>query len=325
MMPMQTRAANLVLILLVSMLGLLYGSIQGITVRTALPLAAAFGVEAALYVLPAASGVREALQKRFAKPVLACVMVASAVAPYCIYAIPDGVFEWSSLGAIALVAALLSFWYVVLRRGPVADLAFVALVAAGILVNPFAALYATPVPRLGVWILGQLMWTRVAIFAALALAGMEVEGFGFVPDRREWRAGLINFALFVPVGVALGWATGFAQFRIRPWEWWQAVGIAAATFVGMLWVVALREEFFFRGLLQEWFSKWLGGRWAGLALASLLFGALHLPFRQFPNWRFAVLAAAAGVFYGRAYMTVRSVRAAMVTHALVNTAWRILF
>jgi uncharacterized protein len=314
-----------VLILLVSMLGLLYGSIQGITVRTALPLALAFGTEAALYVLAADSGAREALRRRFPRPVLAGVMVASALAPYCLYAIPDGVLAWRSLGAIALLAALLSFWYAVLRRGPVADLAFVAVVAAGVLANPFAPLYASPVPRLGLAVLGQLMWTRVAIFASLALGGMEVTGFGFVPKRREWRAGLVNFALFVPVGVALGWATGFAQFRIRPWEWWQALAIAAATFVGMLWVVALREEFFFRGLLQEWLSKWLGERWAGLALASVLFGALHLPFRQFPNWRFALLATAAGVFYGRAYLTARSVRAAMVTHALVNTAWRILF
>jgi uncharacterized protein len=325
MMPMQTRAAYFVLILLVSMLGVIYGSIQRITLGTVLPLALAFGVEAALYVLTASAGVREALQKRFTRPVLACLMVASAVAPYCLYAIADGVFRWASLGAIALLAALLSFWYVALRRGPVVDLIYVAVVAAGILGNPFAALYGTPVPKLTLWILGQLMWTRVAMFAVLALAGMEVKGFGFIPNRAEWRAGLINFVLFVPVGVALGWATGFAHFRLRPWEWWQALAIAVATFIGMLWVVALREEFFFRGMLQEWLSEWMGSRWAGIAAASVLFGTLHLPFRQFPNWRFALLATAAGVFYGRAYITARSIRAAMVTHALVNTAWRILF
>jgi uncharacterized protein len=57
----------------------------------------------------------------------------------------------------------------------------------------------------------------------------------------------------------------------------------------------------------------------------VLFGLLHLWFRGFPNWRFGILAAAAGLFYGRAYMTTRSVRAAMVTHALVNTAWRVFF
>ncbi|HVX67819.1 MAG TPA: CPBP family intramembrane glutamic endopeptidase, partial [Bryobacteraceae bacterium] len=100
----------------------------------------------------------------------------------------------------------------------------------------------------------------------------------------------------------------------RPW--WATAAIAAGTFLGMLWVVALREEFFFRGLLQPWL---------GLIATSLLFGSVHLPFRDFPNWRFAVLAAVAGVFYGLAYRSARSVRAAMVTHALVNTAWRVFF
>ena len=38
-----------------------------------------------------------------------------------------------------------------------------------------------------------------------------------------------------------------------------------------------------------------------------------------------LLAAVAGFFYGRAYVEARSVRAAMVTHALVNTTWRMLF
>jgi hypothetical protein len=57
----------------------------------------------------------------------------------------------------------------------------------------------------------------------------------------------------------------------------------------------------------------------------VLFGLTHLTFHAFPNWRFAMMAAVAGVFYGRAYLNARSVKAAMVTHALVNTAWRVFF
>ena len=58
---------------------------------------------------------------------------------------------------------------------------------------------------------------------------------------------------------------------------------------------------------------------------AVIFGLVHLPFRGFPNWTFASLAALAGLFYGRAYIEGRGVRAAMVTHALVNTVWRVLF
>ena len=92
------------------------------------------------------------------------------------------------------------------------------------------------------------------------------------------------------------------------------------TFLGMLWVVALREEFLFRGLLQEWFDSPVG-----LVMVSLVFGLAHLPFRGFPNWRFAILATVAGLFYGRAYLKTGSIRAAMVAHALTNVTWKVFF
>jgi uncharacterized protein len=46
-------------------------------------------------------------------------------------------------------------------------------------------------------------------------------------------------------------------------------------------------------------------------------------YRQFPNWKFVLLATCAGLFYGRAYIQARSIRAAMVTHALVVTVWKV--
>jgi membrane protease YdiL (CAAX protease family) len=90
-------------------------------------------------------------------------------------------------------------------------------------------------------------------------------------------------------------------------------------------VVALGEEFFFRGLLQQWITGWLHNDWAGLLVTSLLFGSVHLWYRPFPNWRIAALAGVAGVFYGMAYRQARSIRASMVTHALTVTAWRLFF
>ena len=96
-------------------------------------------------------------------------------------------------------------------------------------------------------------------------------------------------------------------------------------FFGTLWVLALGEEFFFRGLLQQWMTGWLRNEWAGLIATSLLFGAVHLPRGAFPNWRFAVLAAVAGVFYGLAFRQASSIRASMVTHALTVTTMTVFF
>ncbi len=288
-------------------------------------LIAAFTIEACLYVLPTVESARKRLEQRLRRPALALAMTASAALPYCVYALPTGVFRPASLVAILALGSVASFWYVFFPRRPAIDLAYVALVAAVILFYPFARIYGTPVARLPLSILGSLMWTRLTILECLSIGNMQPEGFGLLPSRREWKAGVVNFLLFLPAGAVLGWALGLARFHPRSGGWRTAALYTAGTFLGMLWVVALREEFFFRGLVQRWLGRWLKNGWAGLAVASVLFGLMHLAFRGFPNWRFALLATVAGAFYGRAYLTTRSVRAAMVTHALVNTVWRVLF
>jgi membrane protease YdiL (CAAX protease family) len=62
-----------------------------------------------------------------------------------------------------------------------------------------------------------------------------------------------------------------------------------------------------------------------LLTASVLFGLAHLPFRKFPNWRVAIIAGVLGLFCGLALIKARSVKASMVTHALVVTTWRMFF
>jgi membrane protease YdiL (CAAX protease family) len=102
--------------------------------------------------------------------------------------------------------------------------------------------------------------------------------------------------------------------------------IALGEFAGILWVVALSEEFLFRGLLQQWFEQWTGSSAAALILASILFGGAHLGFHGlFPNWRFALVAALFGLCCGLAWRESRSIQAGMVTHALGATLYRVFF
>ena len=133
--------------------------------------------------------------------------------------------------------------------------------------------------------------------------------------------GSLNAAEKVVVDVYISGRDGSALLLGPGMPLWKI----AATFVGVLWVVALSEEFFFRGLLQQWIGEWTGRPALGLAAASIVFGAVHLGFRAFPNWKFALAAAVAGWFYGRAYRQAQSIRASMVTHALVVTLWRAFF
>ncbi len=98
------------------------------------------------------------------------------------------------------------------------------------------------------------------------------------------------------------------------------------TFWGILWVVSLAEEFFFRAFLQRVIARGTHSETVGLLAAAVLFGLAHLPFRQVPE-----LAARPswperlGFFCGLSLLRARSVRASMVTHALVATTWRMFF
>jgi len=305
--------------------GIVYARVLDLPARLAAPIVAAFLWEASFYLTLAFAEVRAAIEQRWRPPLVGAGLAASAVLPYLVYALPTGTFHWTSAAILAALAVVAAFWFLMLPRNPFWDAAFVVLMAAVVLGKLFSRIYLSPVPGVHLEILGQLAWTRLGIWIILSFRRQEGIGFGFIPVRAEWLSGIRQYLYFLPLGLPLGLVSGVLRFQPVQMEWWKAAGLAAGTFLGILWVVALAEEFFFRGLLQQWFSNWLHSRTAGLILASVAFGLVHLPFRGFPNWGFALIATIAGVFYGRAYFQSGSIRAAMVTHALVVTTMRVFF
>lgn len=301
-----------------------YAQDRGIPWATALAVLPAFLLEVSLYFTMGVERLRMRLEK-LPPAGVAVALVIAALAPYTMAALALRNFSWHSLGVIAALTVVVAFWYVVLPHQTAVDLLFLIFMAAVWLARAIPTLYPSPVDSLPLGALGQLMWFRTGLFAILSVRRMKNIGFGFWPAGREWRIGALYFVGLVPVAAALGWAIHFARPHLRYASWERTTLIGLATFFGILWVVALGEEFFFRGLLQQWLASWLRSDWAGLLLASMLFGTVHLWYRTFPNWRFAALAAVAGVFYGMAYRQARSIRASMVTHALTVTTWRLFF
>ena len=306
---------------LLAVAGLLYARAKGIPEYAARPVMAALLLEYPFYLLAGFAAAREALRRWLPGARLAPYLAASAVIPYLAYAVPSGQFRWGALASLAALALALALWYEVLPAAPAADVGLLALLAAVLLRGYFQLVYTPPYAKLDVTILGHLALYHVTALAILNVRGAVETPYGFWPRRAEWIAGIRQFILFLPIGFPLGLLLKAIHFGAAAPALWKVAG----TFLGILWVVALFEEFVFRGLLQQWLSAWLGRPQVALVLTSLLFGAVHLPFRGFPNWRFAMVAAVAGYFYGRAFNQTKSIRASMVTHALVVTVWRAVF
>jgi hypothetical protein len=89
-------------------------------------------------------------------------------------------------------------------------------------------------------------------------------------------------------------------------------------------LTAVPEEIFFRGILQNLLETRLGQTGA-LLLTSALFGLSHFHKGAAFNWRYVLLAAIAGIFYGRAWCARRKVLASSITHTAVGVVWSLWF
>ena len=87
--------------------------------------------------------------------------------------------------------------------------------------------------------------------------------------------------------------------------------------------IAVPEELFFRGWMQNLLERRVGSSRA-LLITATLFGLSHFNKRAaLFNWRYVLLATLAGIFYGLAWRQEHRVGASAVTHASVDTLWSI--
>ncbi len=302
-----------------------YSHQQHIPEKTALVVVPAFLAEIGFYLAPGFVEVRKRFEALGSQPLRAALIAASGVIPYLIEALRGGVFRWTRFEELLAFVLVAAFWYVWIPRGLLADLLFLAYMAYVYLHRLFDHIYGPLTTHVSLGILGQLMWIHVGLMAVLALRSLDDAHFGFLPTAQDWRIGARHFAFFLPVGAALAYVLQLGGLHTPPRSWWIFGLMLILTFWGILWVVSLAEEFFFRAFLQRTLARSTHSELAGLVVASVLFGLAHLPFRKFPNWRMAIVTAVLGFFCGLSLLRARSVKASMVTHALVATTWRMFF
>ena len=240
------------------------------------------------------------------------------IVPYLIYALLHGEFHWHiCLGMAAVVFAIT----LLLQHANTTSKShpdwhdWLVLALLGISVDLHFFDQAWPVAGLSG--MPKLLFVDAGLYGYLVVRPISGIGFDFRLRWSDARIGLREFAWFTPIALLLGFALGFLHFHRTP-------GSPAAFAAGWLFTfffVAMPEELFFRGLLLNMLERRAGTNRA-LAITSLLFGLAHFNKRAaYFNWRYVILAAIAGVFYGRAWLVRRRLAASAITHATVDTVW----
>ena len=168
----------------------------------------------------------------------------------------------------------------------------------------------------------MLLAISVALATFLFVRQFDGIGYNIVWGRDAVIAALFHFGLLAVIVIPLGTVLHFIRFDPTQAHWKSLPADAVSIFLLTAWP----EELLFRGLLQNSLSRTLSSETGGWFTASAIFGLAHITNNGvFPNWRYAVLATIAGLFYGRTWRKTNSIFLSAIVHALVDTIWHLTF
>jgi CAAX protease family protein len=239
--------------------------------------------------------------------------------PYLVFAFPAGTLRWSVVVVLFLLPVILSA--AADSCSSSAKLVWQDAVVLGTLAAVYLLRLLTPAwPHAGLAVLPKLYVADLALYLYIVVRGPDGIGYSFVLRRDTFLIGLREWVYFAPLGIGLGTALRFIHFHTRTLSATNALIGVLTTFL----LVAVPEEMFFRGILQNLLETRLGQNIA-LVLAAVLFGLAHFNKGASFNWRYVILATIAGIFYGRAWRAHRQVLASSITHTAVDVVWSLWF
>lgn len=171
-------------------------------------------------------------------------------------------------------------------------------------------------PHPGLSAMSKLLLVDAILYAYIVVRRLPRVGFDFIARGRDLLIGLREFVFYAPIAIALGLALRFLHPNFHA----RSIAEIAGAWLITFFFVAIPEELFFRGLLQNLLEGHLGSRVA-LIVTACIFGLSHfnkpLPF----NWRYVLMAVIAGIFYGRAWLDRRRLTCSAITHTTVDVVW----
>jgi len=299
-----------------------YGNWRGFGARPFAATMAAFDILLAGEVCLAAPGISEPLV-RAVGPQGGPMMALWPLAAYILYAAGTGSMTWTRMliaAAYILTPLALAASAHAAKPGAWQDYAAMLAIAVPVRLGWLHNLFPYPEFRLG-YIFPMLFAINVGLAAFLFVRRMEGIGYSIGWNVNSGIAVLLCFAAIAAIDIPLGTAIHFVRYdpAHAPWR------TLPLDFVSIFIFTGWPEEFLFRGLLQNALRKSLGSEHAGLILASIIFGLSHIDHGHFPNWRYALLATVAGVFYGLAWRRTQSMFPAAIVHTMVDATWHLFF
>lgn len=258
--------------------------------------------------------------------VLAILIPFALLVPYFILAFSTGTFSYLALAELIAYIAAPTLLLLPNR----------IYYAESASWRDFAAIVSLALPVSAGWLGGIWIWPEdiyifrpifcvcVGAYAFLVVRNLKDAGFKLIPKKGDLTEGSINFIAFIILAIPLGMALHFIHPHMR------AVSVSGfvADFLGVYLTVAIPEEFLFRGILQNLLVKTFKPPHHvkyGLIVASVIFGLSHLHHAPVPNWRYAIMATLAGIFYGNAWRVRKRTSSSAFTHAMVDTVWHFWF
>ena len=253
---------------------------------------------------------------QFACPALLAV-------PYILATVAAGDFRWSWLALYAVVPpAIAVLLWLARELDPTSEkgtwIDFLILAVLGLSVD---LRWFEPAWPAHMAIFNKVLLLDAGIYGFVLIRRLRGTGFDLRLRLRDVGIGIREVAFYTPLALALGLSLGFLHAH----GVWPHAGAIAAAWLFTFFFIAVPEELFFRGWVQNLLERRFG-RLPALLMAAGLFGLAHFNKHTVGqggafNWRYVLLAALAGVFYGRAWRSDRRVGASAVTHATVDSIW----
>ena len=191
--------------------------------------------------------------------------------PYALVSVSNGLFRWTWLALYTLLPVLISLLLYGAsladpeQRGEWRD--FLILGVLGLAVD---LRWFEPAWGPGLAIFNKVLLLDAGIYGFLAIRQLRQVGFDLRLRLRDFRVGLLWLAVYAPIAVALGLLLGFLHFHPHMPSAWHVLLGWIFTFL----FVAVPEELFFRGWMQNLLERRVGSTRA-LLITATLFGLSH--------------------------------------------------